>query len=48
VSKKQGTGDQAVYKPSNFSLKLSWLWEQFSDLPEDATSAQIDQFTKTL
>jgi Plant mobile domain len=46
VSKKQGTRDQAVYKPFNFNLKLSWLREQFSDLPEDATPAQIDQYTR--
>jgi hypothetical protein len=42
VSKKNGTGDQTVYQTSRFSLKLSWLWEHFSNLPEDAMSAQID------
>jgi hypothetical protein len=42
VSKKKGTGVQAMYKHFNFSLKLSWLQEQYSDLSEDTTAAQID------
>jgi hypothetical protein len=45
MSKRRGTGDQTVYTFS-FSLKLSWLWEHFSILPEDATPAQIDQYMR--
>jgi Plant mobile domain len=40
MSKKLGTGDQMLYT-SNFSLKLSWLREHFSNLSEDATPVQI-------
>jgi hypothetical protein len=46
MSKKKGTGDQIVYQTSRFSLKLSWLRENFLNLPEDATPAQIDQYTR--
>jgi hypothetical protein len=45
MSKRRGTGDQTVYT-SSFSLKLSWLREHFSNLSEDATTAQIDQYTR--
>jgi hypothetical protein len=45
ISKRRGIGDQTVYTFS-FSLKLSWLREHFSNLPEDATPAQIDQYTR--
>jgi hypothetical protein len=47
MSKKRGTGDQTMYN-SSFSLKLSWLREHFSNLSEDATPAQIDQYTRAL
>jgi hypothetical protein len=45
MSKKRGTEDQTMYTFS-FSLKLSWLREHFSNLSEDATSVQIDQYTR--
>jgi hypothetical protein len=45
MSKRRGTGDQILYT-FNFSLKLSWLREHFSNLSEDATLAQIDQYTR--
>jgi Plant mobile domain len=45
ITKGRGTRDQTVYT-SRFSLKLSWLWEHFLNLSEDATPAQIDQYTR--
>jgi Plant mobile domain len=35
-----------VFQTFRFSLKLSWLREHFSNLPEDAMPAQIDQYTR--
>jgi Plant mobile domain len=45
MSKRRGIGDQTVYI-FRFSLKLSWLREHFSNLSEDGTPAQIDQYTR--
>jgi Plant mobile domain len=47
MSKKKGTGDQTVHRTFRFSLKLVWLRELFSNLSEDSTPVQIDQYTRT-
>jgi Plant mobile domain len=46
LSKKRTVAGHAVYKKFRYSLSLSWLAEQFSNLHDDATPEEVVYYTR--